>query len=1442
MHSFYRFVGIFLSLTSSFYAAAQCPIGNACTPGNATNAQAALFGGGIYEVKLGATFSNASGGSADGYMDYCSLGATSITLGQPISVAIKTGTLVSENLRIYVDVNNDQVFTPATELFFSSNNAKQHNGNITISTGAIGQQVKMRITSDLITSSVLPGPCTTPEYSQVEDYAVVLTENTNPPVARFKASDTITCNGSIVFTDQSINTPTAWLWNFGDNQTSTSQNPTHQYTASGRYTVKLKVSNASGSDSLIKTNYIVYNDTVPVAASCAPITINQCCGYGITRVVLGTLDNSSGVGSYENFTCTQRGRYYQGRSYPLLIATNPNQNQDTKIWIDYNNNGQFEAAELAFTALNTKNPSGSLLISSDTAVKKNVPLRMRIVSEYSGGIFNSCDPLDKGQCEDYTVVILENNLPPDAGFVVNTTDFCQPNFQFTSTSTNVITEYHWFFGDGTDTTTTTPEIGHTYPTLGSYHVKLIVTGPFGVDSVKVENAVSYFGAPIAACSLNTQQGGPAFTVGIARVEFGSISNRSGNYTEGYQNFTCLHQTSLKIGQSATITVHNSSTQPEKCKVWIDWNNDGTFTTGELIMDSQTDTLHSALVTVPGNAVVQQPLRVRVASNLQQVGTINTCGNIQLGQCEDYALIVVANNVKPKTVFGASSTTSCTGTVQFLDSTENVPTTYAWDFGDNQTSTEKNPVHSYASTGVYTIRLITSNEYGIDTLTKVNYINITKVSGMALALCTPAAATNTCCQYGIGQVTFAGIDQLSGAATEGTMDFTCATAGSAAIGTLVPITITNSGPNFEAVGVWIDWNNDGNFADAEKVFASSGATSHAGNITIPGNASAGIGLRMRVKSDFNNQPLTGPCVSPQFGQVEDYQILLHGNSLPPQAMFQSNTQISCFNTIQFSDTSFNAPSSWKWYFGDGDSAMVRNPSHTYSGPGTYSVTLIVGNANGADTLEKIGYIVIQESNNLKPAPCEPQTVNTSGNPGAGIAKVVFNTINKSSLLAPEEDYADNSCSDRTTLLMGQAYQITVTTNVQFNENCRAWIDWNNDGQFTDPGERILNGQNARTHTASVTIPAAAKLDTALRMRVISDFAQGGPGGQGPLPCNPPNFGQCEDYSVVVQQNTSPPVAKISSVSNTSCNGYIQFRDSSTFVPSSWVWTFGDNSSSTLQNPVHIYTNPGTYTVKLKVTNSFGVDSVEMLNYVTISATNGPRPAGCINTVGTLGQTGISRVRFGTIDKTTGFTTADGGYLDYTCSEDTATVIVITATQTNPLIVNTSNGQNCRVFIDFNNDGIFANSESVMNTQNLAVHTANLVFTQAQCLGVKVRMRVISEIRFNQINSSCYNPTQGQVEDYTVRLIYAVGNQPLLSAQDIVVFPNPSLGNFTIKLPQNVYGSSWDIVDLQGKLISSGKIEGGLHQVEIKEEPIAAGLYTFVVHTPQGPVRKRIVVQK
>jgi PKD repeat protein len=82
---------------------------------------------------------------------------------------------------------------------------------------------------------------------------------------------------------------------------------------------------------------------------------------------------------------------------------------------------------------------------------------------------------------------------------------------------------------------------------------------------------------------------------------------------------------------------------------------------------------------------------------------------------------------PVAGFEADQTTITEGeTVNFTDQSTNDPTSWSWDFGDGNTSSEENPSHTYSSAGTYTVELTVENDYGSDTETKTDYINVVRV--------------------------------------------------------------------------------------------------------------------------------------------------------------------------------------------------------------------------------------------------------------------------------------------------------------------------------------------------------------------------------------------------------------------------------------------------------------------------------------------------------------------------------------------------------------------------------------------------------------------------------------------------------------------------------------------------------------------------------------------
>ena len=63
------------------------------------------------------------------------------------------------------------------------------------------------------------------------------------------------------------------------------------------------------------------------------------------------------------------------------------------------------------------------------------------------------------------------------------------------------------------------------------------------------------------------------------------------------------------------------------------------------------------------------------------------------------------------------------------------------------------------------------------------------------------------------------------------------------------------------------------------------------------------------------------------------------------------------TVQFTDTSTGSPTTWLWDFGDGTTGSAQNPSHIYTSPGTYSVSLIASNGAGSNTFSQPAAITV-----------------------------------------------------------------------------------------------------------------------------------------------------------------------------------------------------------------------------------------------------------------------------------------------------------------------------------------------------------------------------------------------------------------------------------------------------------------------------------------------------
>lgn len=241
---------------------AGSPVAASCTP--TTTGSAGSFG--IYRFKLN-TIDNITPNN-NMYQDYSCSQSTNLVAETQYPFELYTNGNVfyenpAEDVRIWIDYNNDGSFDNVTELAWSKDNDSTIiKGVLKVpSTATLNTPLRLRVMDDK-KSATITGPCYTPVSGQCEDYSLIISAASSAPTADFTSNSIAVGLGqSVVFTDLSNNGPTSWSWIFegGTPSTSVSENPSVTYNTGGNYDVTLIATNAFGSDTVIKKDFITVN-------------------------------------------------------------------------------------------------------------------------------------------------------------------------------------------------------------------------------------------------------------------------------------------------------------------------------------------------------------------------------------------------------------------------------------------------------------------------------------------------------------------------------------------------------------------------------------------------------------------------------------------------------------------------------------------------------------------------------------------------------------------------------------------------------------------------------------------------------------------------------------------------------------------------------------------------------------------------------------------------------------------------------------------------------------------------------------------------------------------------------------------------------------------------------------------------------------------------------
>src|ERR1035437_9636694 len=186
-----------------------------------------------------------------------------------------------------------------------------------------------------------------------------------------------------------------------------------------------------------------------------------------------------------------------GTTY-ILNVTDLNYD-NISVWIDYNQNGIFEASE--WVQVTTNSTSG---VASSISV--NIPMSamsgqtgLRIRSRSSGssnGATDACSMFGSGCTEDYTVTIgIPTPSKPVANFVGSSTiTTIGSPLQFNDQTTGVPTSWKWTFTGATPASSTSQNPSVTYNANGVYPVKLVASNSLGTDSVTKSGYITVAGS------------------------------------------------------------------------------------------------------------------------------------------------------------------------------------------------------------------------------------------------------------------------------------------------------------------------------------------------------------------------------------------------------------------------------------------------------------------------------------------------------------------------------------------------------------------------------------------------------------------------------------------------------------------------------------------------------------------------------------------------------------------------------------------------------------------------------------------------------------------------------------------------------------------------------------------------------------------------------------
>lgn len=762
---------------------------------------------------------------------------------------------------------------------------------------------------------------------------------------------------------------------------------------------------------------------------------------------------------------------------------------------------------------------------------------------------------------------------PTPGFILDATEGCVPlTVTFTDTSvanSGVISNVQWTLSDGSPGSGLSPSFTFLAPdTIG---VVMTVTNSQGCQRTSVfPNVITIFDGPVANFSVNTNSA----CISPLTVNFTNTTQVNGASNPSYE----------WLFPGGTPATSNAVTPPP-----ITYNAQGQYDVTLIVTSANgcTDTLvqpnligiggviadftTSATQVCLGDTITFTSISTGGVSSLgwnfgESAGVNSTANTVNYVYTSpgQYTVTLMANNSQcgdtlvqvnlieilpvPVPAFSVDRNQDCQPGIPFnFTDLSTGASSWSWDFGDNTTSNQQNPSHTFASFGTFDVCLIVGNASG---------------------------CTDSVCETITIAPPNAGFSRNP---AEGCVPLN------------VQFTDVSNSPNDPIVS-W-QWS----FGPP---VGAAPATSNIQNPAVVFNNPGVYNVELIIVTQSGCTDTTNTATAIMVGT-------------PPTVDFTVDKDTVCINEdITFTSTFFNPDWEFWWdfqYQAPGNFAELDSaPTTIYPDTGLYSVALIIDNRGCRDTL------IITDMVYVSPPRAEftvsdslicslPDTVQFT-DLSIGPADIYEWYVN-GNLYSTLQTPPDLPIFNIGTYLVSQVIENSLsgcrdTFTIAINAG-NPFVDFtSNDLIGCKPHQVRFNSiaSNVLTYQWKFVLPSPGNSDSPLPNPL---FTYQDTGFYDIRLVGIDQFG-CRDTMLKTDYiQVVGPYANFAAIPPAGCPPLaVQFSDNTATTaattPVAWTWDFGDGSPvSNVQNPAHVYINPGSYAVTLTVTDDMGCTDTETI---------------------------------------------------------------------------------------------------------------------------------------------------------------------------------------------------------------------------------------------------------